>query len=66
MPSPAPSKIQPTSSKSINRNTNNSKPANGKCCKEKSEKPPYSYVALISMAIQNSEMQRATLSEIYK
>ncbi|KAL1512504.1 hypothetical protein ABEB36_002086 [Hypothenemus hampei] len=33
--------------------------------KNKYTKPPYSYVALITMAIESTEMQRATLSEIY-
>ncbi|CAH1991204.1 unnamed protein product [Acanthoscelides obtectus] len=33
---------------------------------DNSKKPPYSYVALIAMAIQSTHLKRATLSEIYQ
>lgn len=45
---------QPQPSSSTPTNTNNAQ-----------SKPPYSYVALIAMAIQSSHLKRATLSEIY-
>lgn len=39
---------------------------NGQSKKQKTEKPPFSYIALIVMAIQNSSSKKMTLNEIYQ
>lgn len=52
--SPQPQPTSSTASSTTNSSSNNL------------SKPPYSYVALIAMAIQSTQLKRATLSEIYQ
>lgn len=49
----------------VNNNANNSGSVEKKKCTRRAEKPPYSYIALIVMAIQSSPCKKLTLSEIY-
>nr|UZC49343.1 forkhead box protein L2 [Apostichopus japonicus] len=51
-----------TATQEDKNHTNN----NNKTTKEEPKKPPYSYVALISMAIKDSVDRRMTLSQIYQ
>ncbi|VEN36896.1 unnamed protein product [Callosobruchus maculatus] len=59
-----PSSTTPSSGSS--RGNGQSSISGSSTSEDHSKKPPYSYVALIAMAIQSTHLKRATLSEIYQ